>query len=445
MKQRKVVCGLVGLTLPGLAALAQQAPPSAPPANQPSPGGYVTREEYDKLKAQLDGVVKSMAEMKQEQAANQKDVDQVLDEIQKDARDNHRLINDLSLGTNKVVLAGDGSVDFSVPQHGNSTFAATFSPLMLYELDKNLLFEGALDISGSTDTTDTSSTTVDLVLANITYTATDWLYVGAGVFAVPFGNYHRASDAPWINLLPDDPLVFGDRAIAPSSETGFFAGGACPIFRTQQIEYNAYVTNGPNLITDDPAAAGSLNFDDFTDLNGNKAVGGRIGWLPTPQFDIGYSIQYSQPAPSGFSDNMHALLQAVDAIYKDDIQAIKGTVELRGEWVWSNVGNATYDPTGALGFGPLNFNNNRNGGYFQAAYRPSLIGNDILKNFQAVVRWDAIYVKSEAPGGGNEYRVAFGLNYWIKPNVVIKLAYEIDDVAHAQGNNMFLMQWAFGL
>lgn len=443
MRQRTVIYGLLGLSWPASLSYAQEAPaPAAPPP--PNPSGYVTREEYDKLKSQMDSVVQQMAEMKQKQTVSQEEVDRTIEEIEKDIHNNQRAVDQLHLGTNRFMLAGDGSFGFTSQRENNSTFSASFAPLFLYELDKNILFEGALDISGATDDTNNSSTTTDLTLANLTYTVDNNLYVGGGLFAVPFGRYHPHFDPSWINPLPDDPLAFGDRSIAPGSETGFFLGGAVAIQKTQ-LEYNAYVSNGPNLIVNNSDSAGSLNFDDYTDLNNGKAVGGRLGFLPIPSIDVGYSIQYSNPTPQGFDHDIHALLQAVDGQYKQELAPIVGTLDVQAEWVWSAVDQATYDPTGSQGFGPISFNNNRNGGFVMVAYRPTLVGNKVLKNVEVVVRYDAVNVSKHAPGGGDEDRWTFGLDYWITPSVVLKTAYQVDAKQIGSNQNTFFLQCGFGL
>jgi hypothetical protein len=48
-----------------------------------------------------------------------------------------------------------------------------------------------------------------------------------------------------------------------------------------------------------PATPGQLNFDDFADVNNDKAVGGRIGFEPFTDLSMGYSVQLSRPSPSG--------------------------------------------------------------------------------------------------------------------------------------------------
>lgn len=436
MKHTMAICGL--LAWPGAMAMAQETP--APAGSATPASGYVTREEYNKLQSKLDTAVQEMQQMKKDQTATNADVDKVIEDMQSDMAKNHRLVDDLHLGTTKFMLAGDGAVGFTSQRKSDSTFDAGFAPLFLFELDKNLLFEGALDIAGGTGPDDQSSTSIDLVLANLTYIVNDNLFVGGGLFAVPFGRYHTHFDPAWINKLPDDPLVFGDRAIAPSSETGFFAGGAVPI-STTKLEYNAYVTNGPNLNVSDPDQAGSLNFDDYTDLNNGKAIGGRLGFQPIPEVDFGYSVQWSNPTPRGFDHDIHALLQAVDAQYKAQIEGLQGTLEARAEWLWSNVDRATYD----VGDGPFSFNNNRNGGYVLVAYRPTMVDNKVLKNVEFVFRYDTISVSKNAPGGGDESRYTFGIDYWVTPSVVLKVAYQIDDKQVGPDQNVFFVQCGFGL
>jgi hypothetical protein len=59
---------------------------------------------------------------------------------------------------------------------------------------------------------------------------------------------------------------------------------------------------------------------------------------------------------------------------------------LHAQYAWTRVDHAVFDPTGALGFGPLSFSNKRDGGYAQIAYRPTKVDVDFLKNFEAIFR-----------------------------------------------------------
>ncbi len=406
---------------------------------------YVSREEYEALKKQMAAMQAEVAEMRKTNvdAAVNADRLEMVDEMSEQIKTLQHQTNFLTSGATKFFLTGDAAVNFTSPRGSPSTFGAKFNPLFLVQLDDRLFFEGGLDIAGSTNPDDQSSTTVGLTEANISYLVNKNLAVGGGWFTLPFARFHNNYDASWINRLPDEPLPFGDRGIAPGNGMGLFAEGAAPLGRTQ-INYAAYVINGPSQITNSGENAGTLNFDSFDDLNNNKAVGGRIGWQPTTGSEIGYSIMGGRVNPNGFQ-RVDGVLQAVDAQYRKEIARLYGTIDTRAEWVWSNVSKATFDPTGALMFGPLRFNNDRNGGYVQVSYRPTVLRNKYLRNIEPVIRYDTLEGSSHAPGGGDECRLTLGLDYWVKANAVFKIAYECDNMKDAPDQDAFLAQFAIGL
>jgi hypothetical protein len=453
-----------------IAARAQDAP-----ANN---GGTVSREEYNKLKAEqdatrqeVDALKRALAEERAARAATapaaapppvapppaapaptaaaptrpaapEAPTAEDYDALEKELRSLRETVDRALPGSSIFTIHGDMDVGFTVQRGSKSTFDAGFAPLILIRPTDRILIEAAADIGISTDPDGNSSTSFDLTIANVSYLVNDNLAVGAGLFVVPFGVYHNHFDPPWINKFPDDPLPFGDGGIAPSSELGIYARGAVPI-RSMKLTYDAYVTNGPQLNTTDPDAAGSLNFDDFTDLNDNKAVGARIGFLPLPNIEMGYSIEYADTSPSDFED-VRALLQALDINWRQEIAPLYGLLDVRGEWVWSDVGTATYDPTGTLGFGPVRFSNYRQGGYVQVCFRPTKSDNKYLRNTEFVSRYDWLIQPLNAPGGDHEKRVTLGVDYWITPAVVLKAAYQIDDKETGQNQNAFLLQVGVG-
>jgi len=128
-----------------------------------------------------------------------------------------------------------------------------------------------------------------------------------------------------------------------------------------------YAANGPNLITNDPNASGQLNFNDYTDLNNNKVFGGRIGFLPFPDMEMGYSLQFHNQKPSGFQ-KVRAFLQAADYHYKPTIVSLGGQFDFSAEWIWSESRHRYLRPDRLMGFGPTRFNNSRQGGYVSLAF-----------------------------------------------------------------------------
>ncbi len=422
------------------AAMAMASPAGAgdPPAPTTEPAAPVTPEDYEALVRRLlrehTEMRAEIEQLKKERAAGgapgipagqtpaaQSEVDDVQRQI--DA-----IKNDLNRdrpGTGGFLLVGDASVTYS-GQHGSpSTFSAVVSPLILYKPTDRFVFETGFDLSLNTNADTSSSTSIDLNIADAAFFVNDWLTLGAGLFVTPFGVYHNHFDPPWIYKFADDPLPFGNNAIAPGSSLGAFARGA-QLIGNSKIVYDAYVINGPNLVTSDKTAAGSLAFDNFSDLNNDKAVGGRLGFIPIPELETGYSFMTGKANPAGGSPSTHFLLQAVDLNYRPNVPALGGTFYFQTEWIWSNVERVTYDPTGSFGFGPLNYSNYRDGGYVQLTYRPTHESNEFIRNIELGGRWDYLKVPQAAPGGGTEQRFTIGVDYWINPQAVLKVDYEFD-------------------
>jgi hypothetical protein len=414
-------------------------------SNSPQSAGNqqpVSRQEVDQLKQDNAEMKKELADVKKVQADQAAASDQDAQDNEKQMKAIQDQVNKDQPGLEGFVIAGDANIGFETQKGNTSTFFADLSPLILWQPpDSHFLVESAFDLGIGGADINSETTSVSLELADISYDICDYFTIGGGLFAVPFGQYHNHFDPPWIDKFPDDPLAFD--AIAPTSEVGFFAKGAIPSGTTKWT-YDVYATNGPNLITGDPNAAGQLDFDDFTDLNNNKAFGGRIGFLPLPDMEMGYSVQYSNPSPDGFQ-NVHAFMQAADFHYKPLVKALSGQFDFAGEWIWSNLGMATYDPTGGLGFGPLTFNNYRQGGYFSLCYRPTELSNKILRNVELCGRYDSLQSPINSPGGEHESRWTLGIDYWVTSYCVVKTAYEIDQKKVAQDQNAFILMVGIGL
>ena len=99
---------------------------------------------------------------------------------------------------------------------------------------------------------------------------------------------------------------------------------------------------------------------------------------------------------------------------------------------------------GTMG-GPFSFNNNRNGGYLQLAYRPSHVANGFVKNFEPVFRFDKMN-QARTLTGTDETRYTVGLNYWLGSSTVFKTAYEFDRQSgrNADPHNSVLVQFVTG-
>jgi hypothetical protein len=434
-----------------------------------SPGeNYVSREEYDKLKAEHEamkqelealktavrqmanatapavpaegpsatahGIAKATSEGKQvateataptDVAALQEEVDTLKSEMK-----------GIIPGTTKFLLAGYGTAGFTARSGEDPFFDAAFNAIFLWKLTDRLFFEGELELEFENE-----ETTINLEIAQAAYLLNDYMTIGVGRFLNPMDYFVERQHMNWVNKFPDKPLAVYD-GLLPESELGAQLRGVIPIGPTK-LEYVGFVANAPGLITapDDFSELGTLDFDNDANTGGHVAVGGHLGFIPIPQLEIGYGIQGSKVGPRDHA--VQNILQSVDFNYVSDLTLLKGLINFRAQWVWSHVGNFVYDPNVEQGFGPFEFNNNRNGGYVQLAYRPTGFGN-IIKNFEPVVRYDR-FNQLHTPVGFDEERWSFGLDYWVTPSAVIKVAYELDNKnGGARDQNAFMLQTAVG-
>jgi hypothetical protein len=214
------------------------------------------------------------------------------------------------------------------------------------------------------------------------------------------------------------------------------------------MNYAVFAGNSPRLETG-TTEAGIIFDDNFTDTKDFKSVGGRLGIFPIPELEIGYSILTGHVGDSGTPfGSVKAVMHGPDLAYVVDSDVLQGAVSVFGQWTWSSLTRATYDPTGVLGFGPVNFPNHRAGGFLQASYRPSKVETPYLKNLEAIIRFDVLHRPPQAPDPVDDRRWTLGLDYWITPSTVIKVAYEWDKrddpVGVVTNANGLVIQFAMG-
>lgn len=435
MRLRTLVAAGLLVAVGSLRASAQPAPAAAP-----STRGYIRREEDEKLKGGFESLRQEVQATKGA-APTQEEVDETIEEIEKDLKSVKGLADDLRLGTSKFLITGYTFAGFTDLNGENSSFNAGFNPIFLWKVSDRIFVEAEPEFELESED-GAGETAVILEYANINFFLNDYMIVRGGLFLTAFGQFPERLHPAWINKLPDFPLVYQEEGgLVQFSNLGFELRGAVPV-KSAKFNYAVYIANGPGLNAEDQEEAGTLNFDNFDDTNGNKAVGGRVGFLPIHNLEIGYSIQSARVGSGDFS-GVSGLLQGVDVSYVRDSDALRGVIDFRGEWVWSDVDDATYDPDGALGFGPLGFDNKRSGGYVQLAYRPTKLGGWV-SDLEGVCRYDLIDQPSGAPELFDEQRVTFGLNYWIGPSAVLKAAYQVDDRDGDEDRNGFFIQAAVG-
>src|SRR5947208_2973290 len=342
------------------------------------------------------------------------------------------------LGTTKFLLAGWAEGMFEARNGSVSTFSASFNPMFLWELTPKILFDGRLEIEPSG-----GGTNVNLVNAQISYLLNDYIALGVGEFFSPSNVFVQRFEPQWINKLPDRPLAVY-HGVLPNISVGAQVRGGFPIGPTR-ANYAFYVSNGPVHSSFDPRTAGTVDFNSYTDNNDNKAVGGRVGFLPIPGVEVGYGFETSKPGFQGTTfHDLQALVQSVDLEITRNSDLLKGRINLFAQYAWSHVDHAVYHPEGSLGFGPLPLTAKRDGGYAQIAYRPTKLDIDLLRNLELIVRWDHLSADPSGLGDPSETRWTIGLDYWLSPSTVIKAGYEWDKPNGQRNRNALFFQTAMG-
>ena len=331
----------------------------------------------------------------------------------------------------------------------SSYVGSAFAPIFLFKHSDRLMFEAELEFG-----LENNELEVGLEYADVMYVLNKNMTVRAGKFLLPFGTFMERLHPAWINRLPTRPLGFGHDGIAPASGIGIELRGAFDL-GGPALNYSVYSTNGPRLKdgSDEPEEAGMLMFQNFEDNNNSKAFGGRIGLLPfaDSSTEVGFSAYSTNGA--GATDTTYedvgAFLYAIDFAFVKQIPALKGFIDIKGQYNNSDIDDATFTETHEDGDEEeYTFNNKSNSFYTQLSYRPTMASSDFLKKLELVGRYSNLNTPEGAEWEEQSDQYAFGLNYWLTWRSVIKVAYQTtDSVGRHDGGgttNGFFVHWAIG-
>jgi hypothetical protein len=409
---------------------------------QPATASGVQDPEKENLKKDLATLTGEVQELKSQAESRQAEMDDTIDEFEQRIKAAKDQAQAASPGTTNFLVTGYAFANFTDREGENSSFKAQMEPIFLWRLSDRIFFEGEAEFA-----LEDSEEVFGLEYAQITYLLNDCVTIGAGKFLTPFGIFPERLHPAWINKLPDFPLALReDGGLVPFSQVGVQARGVIPLC-DRKLNYALYLSNGPRLNTgeDEPGLAGSLDAHNFDDINNNKAFGFRLGYQMSPALEVGYSFLTARVGESGTElAKVDAQLYGVDLSYVREVACLCGNIDFRTEFIWSDVDNAAYDLGGPA---PVTFDNKRDGAYMQLAYRPTKAECDCIKNLESIVRFDYLN-RHNAPDPiehFSEQRWTLGLNYWLGPSTVVKVAYELDNRDSGEKDqDAFLAQFAIG-
>ncbi len=336
--------------------------------------------------------------------------------------------------TVRGLLTGYASVTYSAePEEDfHNNFTAAISPLLLYQVGDDILFEGEADLE-----LEEGATSVHVEHAQIHYLGLDRLQLTAGMFHVPFGIWHHAS---WINRMPTPPLLYQDTHGGPPHDAllpilfdvGVMARANVPLFDGWTTSATVWVSQGPSdeIVghheegdpnAPDPVVAPIGYGANFEDNNSDKMLGLQLRTVAPSGLTVqasGFRASYDHDGNLGVYGANLALIWAPGSHERP-------LFDLRGEFV---LLGQEYEDAGAV-------ETVNHGGYYVQLSRR-------VDGFEPIVRWSQLPQSVAAGEVVLEARrqLAIGMNYWVTPSVPVKAAYNVEP----DGTDSIFLEWSVG-
>ncbi len=355
-------------------------------------------------------------------------------------------------GESRFLLRGYAHSGVEVRGDETTFVGGSFNPIFLWRQSDKLLFEAELEVEY-----ENGETLIGLEYANMSYIINDYATLRLGKFLLPFGTFAAKLHPAWINRLSSKPLGFGHDGVGPARDLGVELRGGIPLGEAK-MTYSVYMINGPALNDGtnpnvEPEEAGMLLYDLGEDNNNNKAIGGRVSFLPlsNSSMEIGFSGLYGKvgSVESKYED-VAALLYAVDFSYVSKVSFLSGVVDIKAQLNGVRVDDASY--FNVEDSSNYSFSNQSSAYYVQMSYRPVNMSTDFLNSLEFVGRYSELSFPEGALWTSDQTQYAFGLNYWVDWRTVVKLSYQFADTgAHESegeegeaSNDAIFLHWAFG-
>src|SRR6266571_9129787 len=185
-------------------------------AQEPSPSpdsDYVSRAEYDKLKAEHEAMKQELEALKAQigqlakgpvsapaaPLAEGKQIATVppeaaTEELRQEVETLKTQVKETFPGTTKFLLAGYGTAGFTARSGEDPFFDAAFNAIFLWKLTDRLFFEGELELEF-----EDNETTTNLEIAQISYLLNDYMTIGVGRFLNPTNFFVERQHMNWVN------------------------------------------------------------------------------------------------------------------------------------------------------------------------------------------------------------------------------------------------------
>lgn len=327
-----------------------------------------------------------------------------------------------------ALLTGSASAGYSVPNNRSGSFdIITFNPMVLARYKDLLLLHSDLDFSLDDD----GNTTVELGNLNLNLFLNEVAVFGIGKLDSPLGYFVQNLSPSWVNKLPTAPTGFDSDEAAPQTQLGAQLRGGFYLLSRLKMNYIAFVANGPRAFAD--PMTGLIDFistDSYPNNYGTFIGGGRVGILPIPNLEIGFSGAGGNVALFDVNTNLTFGERGRDyTSLGADLSFQWKSWDFRAEVIQQQIGaqNLSLFPQSA----------GWKAWYLQAAYMIP------ATKLQPIVRWGGY---TSPVSSQSQHQVALGLDYWLAPSIALQAAYEFNNGQHGtdSDSNLFLIQLVCG-
>lgn len=346
-----------------------------------------------------------------------------------------------------VHLTGYGFAGYSqkADDKNSGLFNLGFNPIFHYTYEDIAMLEAELEYEIDED----GNTKTALEYATVDIFLNDYMTLIAGRFISPVGFFIQNIHPAWINKLPNKPVGFGHGGAAPSSETGVQLRGGIPL-GDMRLNYAVYAGNGPKMKNEKAAPTEEPDIDQEgiagTDQDPSKSGGGRISFQIIPDLEIGGSFAMGK---------LHMLNGGSISGPERDLRIIGGDLNyvssllpglrVRGEFIRTTVSAV---PDDYYVPGKINLT----AYYAEVSYRTQWDIEPVVRFSQfnsekGVIEDNKLSPREVGTEKVEKTQIAVGINYYIRPSVIAKLAYaneKTDNHATVTKEDTVMAQLAFG-
>jgi len=197
--------------------------------------------------------------------------------------------------------------------------------------------------------------------AIIDYKIADPVILRMGKFLVPMGRFNEYLSPEYANKLPDRPYCLWQIVPIVWAETGVQLRGEYELPSKQSLNYALYIVNGLEQSAGEGGSIRSMRQNNRDSNNSSKAWGGRIGFRPFEELEVGASYYTGAYTADGNQD-----LSITDF----HVEYNKNELTLRGEYVRADQQTSGSDL-------------DKNGFYAEAAYRVNSFLEPVIRYDQA--------------------------------------------------------------